>query len=232
VLTDATADMTLALILALMRRVVEGDRLLRRGGFKGWAPEFCLGHDLQGKVLGIYGFGRIGQAVARRALAFGMQVIYSTRTRRELFSDIPQARFVSFDELLASSDVLSIHVPLNPETQHRFDLATLRRMKPGSFIVNTARGQVIVEKDLVQVLREGHLAGAGLDVYEHEPAVEPGLSEMEQVVLLPHLGSATRETRDKMALMVAESVAAFVRGEDPPHRVPELRGTQSDSRSC
>ena len=219
VLTEATADLTLALILAVTRRVVEGDRLVRRGGFAGWAPEFHLGADLQGAVLGIYGLGRIGQAVARRARCFGLELIYHSRTRRPELEAELGLRYVSFEELLSLSDIITIHSPLTPETHQRFNAAAFARMKPGSCLINTARGQVVCEADLADALEQGRLSGAGLDVYEHEPKIEPRLLALEQVVLLPHIGSATRGVRERMALMVADNVLAFVQGRELPNRV-------------
>jgi glyoxylate reductase len=219
VLTEATADLTMALILASTRRLVEGDRLLRQGSFPGWAPEFHLGISLQGAVLGIYGLGRIGQALARRARCFGMEVIYYSRSRRKSLERELGVRYVPFEEMLQQADVVSIHAPLNLETYHRFDRTTFRLMKKGAYLINTARGPIVKEMDLADALAEGHLAGAGLDVYEAEPAIEPRLLQMEQVVLCPHIGSATRSVRDQMALMVADNVLAFAQGRELPNRV-------------
>ncbi|MFH0810910.1 MAG: D-glycerate dehydrogenase [Pseudomonadota bacterium] len=219
VLTDATADLTLALILAVTRRLVEGDRLMRAGGFCGWAPEFHLGESLQGMVLGIFGLGRIGQAVARRATAFGLKIVYSSRSRRPDLEKELGLRFAAFENMLQEADVVSIHVPLTFDTVHVFDRTALRLMKKGAYLINTARGAVIKEMDLVEVLEEGHLAGAGIDVYEAEPAIDHRLLKMDQVVLLPHIGSATTSVREKMALMVAESVAAYAKGERLPNRI-------------
>ncbi|MBU1742212.1 MAG: D-glycerate dehydrogenase [Proteobacteria bacterium] len=219
VLTGATADMTLALILAVMRRLVEGDKLLRAGRFEGVSPLFHLGADLEGKVLGIFGLGRIGQAVAERARPFGMKIIYHNRNRRPEAEERLGARYVSFEDLLAESDVISINAPANPETIGRFDYAAFSRTKKTAYIVNTGRGVIINEADLVRALQEGLIAGAGLDVYEQEPAVDPGLIGLDNVVLAPHLGSATIEVRDRMSLLVAESVVAFLDGREPPHRL-------------
>ncbi len=219
VLTDATADLTMALLLALARRVVEGDRLVRAGGFAGWAPDLLLGRDLKGKVFGIVGPGRIGKAVARRARAFGMTIIATGRSaRHEGDPDDPPR--VSFDELLRRSDVISLHVPLTYETWHLFNPETFARMKPGSFLLNTSRGPVVDEVALTRALEVGPIAGAGLDVYENEPAITPALRDDDRVVLMPHAGSATVETRREMARMVVEDVRRVLTGEKPLRAVP------------
>jgi glyoxylate reductase len=214
VLTDATADLTMALLLAIARRVVEGDRMVRAGAFAGWAPDLLVGRELKGKVLGIVGPGRIGRAVTRRARGFGMTVIAFGRSPRAEDDPEDPAR-VSFEELLRRSDVVSLHVPLNDETRGMFDRDTLSRMKPGSLLINTARGGLIDEAALVVALESGHLGGAGLDVYENEPAVLPALLDNDQVVLMPHAGSATTETRREMARMVVEDVRRVLSGEKP-----------------
>ena len=219
VLTNATADITWALILAVARRVVEGDQLVRQNRWAGWSPTQMLGVDLSGKTLGIIGMGRIGQAVARRAAGFEMTVLYWTRSERPLPSNQTSWQRVPFDELLRRSDFLSLHVPLTPETHHLIAEAALRRMKPTAYRINAARGPVVDEAALVKALREGRLAGAGLDVYEREPEMHPGLRELSQVVLLPHLGSATMETRIKMGLMCVENVLAVLEGKPAPNRV-------------
>ena len=217
VLTDATADLALALILMVTRRLGEGERLLRRGERWSWSMTFHLGGGLGGKTLGVVGLGQIGTATARRCRALGMEVAYTGRRRapadveREL-----EARFLSLEELLAASDVVSLHCPLTPETRHLVDGAALRSMKPSAFLVNTTRGPVVDEGALVEALRAGVIAGAGLDVFEHEPDVHPGLLELENVVLLPHLGSATVETREAMAVLAARNVVAVLAGEAPP----------------
>lgn len=228
VLTEATADLTLALLLAVTRRVVEGDRLVREGKFSGWRPDLLLGVGLSGKKLGVVGFGRIGQAVAKRARSFGLEVLYNSR-RRHLEGEGEGVRFVGdLDELVAQVDFLSLHCPLTPETFHLMDRSRLLRMKPGAFLINVARGEVVDEGALVEVLRSGHLAGAGLDVYEREPLLHPGLAELPNVVLLPHLGSATRETREAMADLVVDNVLAVLEGKPPltpvagPNFPPEL----------
>lgn len=221
VLTEATADLAWALILATVRRLPQAERSLRAGEFHGWGFWDYLGGDLYGRTLGIFGKGRIGRAVARRAGSFGMRVVYHSRTR------IPpkeEARLgaepVSFDELLARSDVLTLHAPLTPETRHAIGREALGRMKPGAYLVNTARGALVDEAALVEALREGRLAGAGLDVYEREPKVTPGLLELPNVVLLPHVGSATHETRTRMAMVAARNVHAVLSGLPPLTPVP------------
>jgi len=214
VLTDATADLTMALLLALARRVVEGDRMVRAGGFAGWSPDLLLGKELKGKVLGIFGPGRIGKAVARRARAFGMTVIAAGRSARA-DDDPDDPPRLSFDELLRRSDVVSLHVPLTEETRGLFDRDTLARMKPGALLINTARGGLVDETALVVALESGHLGGAALDVYENEPAVLPALLDDDRVVLMPHAGSATVETRREMARMVVEDVRRVLSGERP-----------------
>ena len=222
VLTDATADLTMALLLALARRVVEGDRLVRAGGFAGWAPDLLLGADLKGKTLGIVGPGRIGRAVTRRARAFGMTAIAFGRTARDE-NDPDDPPRVSFDELLRRSDVVSLHLPLSAETRAMFDLATFSRMKPGSFFLNTSRGGLMDEAALVRALDEGLIAGAGLDVYENEPAITPGLRDHDRTILMPHAGSATLETRREMARMAVEDVRRVLTGERPLRAVVEPR---------
>ena len=219
VLTDATADMTLALLLALARRVVEGDQLVRSGDFAGWEPELLLGSDLKGKIFGVLGPGRIGRAVARRARAFGMTVIACGRSPRDEDDPDDPSR-VSFDECLRRSDVVSIHLPLNEETRHLFNAETFAKMKPGSWLLNTARGAIVDEAALVRALEEGPLAGAGLDVFENEPAVTAALLESHRVVVTPHVGSATHETRREMARMVVEDVRRVLSGEKPLRAVP------------
>lgn len=219
VLTEATADIAMALILCVARRIVEGDRLVRNGEFKGFYPTFFLGVDLENKVLGIYGLGRIGKAVARKAVSFGLRIIYHDLEPFEKESlDFP-AQHVSFDDLLRKSDFLSIHALLSEETQHRFTRKEFREMKKGAFLINAARGPLVKEEDLVYALKNSWIAGAGLDVYEFEPKVHPDLIGLENVVLLPHIGSATIEVREKMSLLVADNLIAFFRGESPPNKV-------------
>ncbi len=220
VLTDATADLTWALILAVTRRVVEADGYLRAGRFHGWSPELLLGAGLSGRTLGILGYGRIGRAVAVRASAFGMRVVYSEPHQPAAVS--PHADYLPLDELLPQSHVLSVHCPLTPETHHLLDAERLAQLPRGAFVVNTARGPIVDEAALVDALERGILAGAGLDVYENEPVVHPGLVRLHQVVLLPHLGSATLEARSAMAGLAVANVAAVLAGREPP--APVVRG--------
>jgi glyoxylate reductase len=219
VLTDATADLTMALLLALTRRIIEGDRIVRAGGFAGWAPDLLLGTELKGKTLGIAGPGRIGRAVARRAKAFGMSVIAFGRSPRDEGDPDDPSR-VSFEELLRRSDVISIHLPLTEETRRLFRMETFAKMKPGSYLLNTARGQIVDEVALIRAIDSGQVAGAGLDVFENEPGITPGLLDEDRVVLMPHAGSATLETRREMARMVVEDVRRVLSGEKPLHPVP------------
>jgi glyoxylate reductase len=227
VLTDATADLAWTLILSVVRRVVEGDRMVREGHFERWSPFMLLGHAVAGSTLGIIGMGRIGQAVARRALGWDMRVIY-TRRRGPLPEDaIPAGAQWGYrdriEDLLREADIVSLHVPLLPETHHLIGARELALMRPGSYLVNTARGPVIDEVALVDALRRGHLAGAGLDVYEREPELTTGLAELPNAVLLPHLGSATVEARGRMAELAALNAIAAVRGGPVPHVVnPEV----------
>ena len=218
-LTDAVADLALALLLALARRTIEGDRMVRSGRFAGWAPDLLLGAELRGRVLGIFGPGRIGRAVARRAKSFGMTVIATGRTARDE-QDPDDPPRVSFEELLRRADVVSIHVPLTPETRGLFGTETLAKMKKGSYLLNTARGPIVVETALAEAVASGHLAGAGLDVYENEPGITPAVLDDDRIVLMPHAGSATVETRREMARMVAEDVRRVLSGEKPLRPAP------------
>jgi len=218
VLTEASADLTWALILSVTRRVLEGDRMTRAGEFAGWAPQLLLGTELYGKTLGIVGLGRIGRAVARRARGFGLQVCYTGRSEKPA-QESEGARYVGLEELLRSSDLVCLHCPLTPETRHLLDAERLGWLKPSAYLINMARGPVVDEAALVAALREGRLAGAGLDVYEREPQLEPGLAELDSVVLLPHLGSATRETRLAMAQIVADNLRDHLAGRPPRTRV-------------
>jgi len=219
VLTDATADLTWALILAVARRLREGDALARSGEWVGWHPRQLLGVELRGATLGIVGLGRIGEAVARRAIGFGMGVIYHGRSPRPDLETRLGVRRFPLGRLLERSDVVSIHVPLTDETRHLIGEAEIARMKPGAILVNTARGPIVDEAALARALERGHLFGAGLDVYEDEPEIHPGLRASERTVLLPHLGSATTATREAMARRVAGNVRAVLEGEPPPNRV-------------
>jgi glyoxylate reductase len=245
VLTDAVAEFTWALIFAVTRRIGEGERLVRRGGWKGWALDFMLGMELRGKQLGIIGRGRIGQAVAARAAAFGVDAVFATRpssgastSARPHFDSskrgqsrvtvtglrakrgqsrvtVTGLREMSMDELLVSSDIISIHTPLTPTTKHLIDKRALARMKRSAYLVNTARGPVVDEEALAWALKEHLISGAALDVYEREPEVFPALLELENVVLAPHLGSATRETRTAMAELAVKNAVAVLYGKPP-----------------
>jgi glyoxylate reductase len=209
VLTDATADLTLALIMDITRRVTEGDRLIRRGGWKGWALDFMLGNELSGKTLGIIGYGRIGRAVAARAVPFGLRVIHSD------VQAVPGSGAIPVDRLLATSDIVSVHCPLTPETRHMINQAALARMKRSAYLINTSRGSVVDEAALVWALKNGIISGAALDVYEEEPLVHSDLMTLENVVLAPHLGSATTETRTAMADLAVRNVIAVLTGQAP-----------------
>jgi len=218
VLTDATADLAFALILAVARRVVEGDRMTREGRFRFWSPMHFLGTQVSGKVLGIIGLGRIGQAVAKRARGFDMKVLYYSRSRPDPQTEAALGvAFAPLDELLAQSDFVSLHVPLTPDTRHLIGARELSLMKPSAFLINTARGPVVDEHALVAALQAGRLRGAGLDVYENEPQLAPGLADLTNVVLLPHVGSATIETRTRMAEMAVDNLLAGLQGQRPPH---------------
>jgi glyoxylate reductase len=219
VLTDATADMTFALLLAVARRLVEGDRIVREGRFPGWAPLFHLGLDVTGRTLGLVGGGRIAHAVARRAKGFSMRVLYAARSRKPALEEAGAA-LCDRERLLAESDFVSVHVALVPETRHIIDEAALRRMKKTAVLINTTRGPTVDERALVRALSEGWIAGAGLDVFEEEPALAPGLALLPNVVLAPHTGSATHGTRTAMGLLAATGVLALLRGEKPAHWVP------------
>lgn len=227
VLTEATADLTWALLLAVGRRIVEGDQLVRSGAWTGWAPTQLVGADFRGRILGIVGLGRIGKAVARRARGFGMEVVYCNRRRlaESEEAEIP-ARYLPLEELLAASDFVSLHCPLNAESYHLLGPEQIARMKQSAYLINVARGPVVDEAALVEALRAGRIAGAAFDVYEHEPRLTPGLAELNNVVLAPHLGSASVQTRNQMAVMTARNLLAGLRGELPPWCVnPEAQRT-------
>ena len=211
VLTDATADLTWALILGITRRIGEGERLIRRGEWRGWTFDFMLGAELRGKQLGIVGYGGIGRAVAARGRVFGMRIAYTSRTPK----NDPDAEAMALDRLLATSDVVSLHCPLTSETRHLIDQPALARMKRSAYLINTSRGPVVDEKALAWALRTRLIAGAGLDVFEAEPKVEPELLTLENVMLVPHLGSGTVETRTAMADLAVRNVAAVLSGQDP-----------------
>lgn len=230
VLTEATADIAFALLLAVARRIVEAHQLTLSGGFKGWEPNLLVGQDLCGKTVGIVGMGRIGAAFARRCRGFDLRVLY-TKSRR--LDPTDEARlgvhYRPLDELLAESDFVSLHVPLNPKTHHLLDRRRLSLMKPHAILINTARGPVIDEAALVDLLKQGRIGGAGLDVYEREPQLTPGLWESGRVVLLPHIGSATEGTRDRMAMMTVEALRACFSGGRPEFLVPEWRAHLADT---
>jgi glyoxylate reductase len=211
VLTDSVADFTWALLLAVTRRLAEGERLLRRGEWKGWALDFMLGSELRGKQLGLVGLGRIGRAVAARAPAFGMRVAYTSRSDTAFAGGERQ----SLDRLLNTSDVVSLHVPLAADTRHLIDKRALARMKRSAYLVNTSRGPVVDEEALAWALGQHLLAGAALDVYENEPAVHPDLLRLENVLLVPHMASGTTETRTAMADLAVENVLAVLAGRPP-----------------
>ena len=215
VLTDATADLTWTLILACARRLVEAIDLVRSGQWHGWHPELLLGVELRGRTLGLFGAGRIGQAVGRRAVPFGLRIIYAARTPKPDFERDTGAVGVEWPRLLAESDILSLHVPSTPETKGIVNSDTLRQMKPGAILVNTARGDLIREEALAIALDEGRLGAAGLDVYADEPAIHPRLRAVPRTVLLPHIGSATDDTRRQMAAIAVANVQAVLRGEAP-----------------
>lgn len=215
VLTEATADLTWALILAAARRVGEAERALRTGSWNGWGPMQFLGHDVSGKTLGIVGAGRIGSAVARRAAGFAMRIVYTHPRVHPVLENECRAERLPLDVLLAQSDVVSLHVYLDAQTVHLIGTRELSLMKPTAILVNTSRGPVIDEAALVRALREGTIAGAGLDVYEDEPRLAAGLIELENVVLLPHIGSGTVETRSRMAELAAHNVIAVLNGQRP-----------------
>jgi glyoxylate reductase len=221
VLTEDTADMTLALMLAVPRRLSEGERLMRSGQWDGWSPTSMLGHRIWGKRLGIVGMGRIGQAVARRAKAFGLSIHYHNRNQLPSYveDELEATYWESLDQMLARMDIVSINCPHTPGTFHLLNSRRLKLMQKHSYIVNTSRGEVVDENALTRMLRAGDIAGAGLDVFEHEPAVNPKLLELDNVVLLPHMGSATIEGRIDMGEKVLINIKTFVDGHTPPDRV-------------
>ena len=219
VLTDATADLTWALLLATARRVVEGDALIRSGRWTGWSPTQLLGADVSGKTLGIIGMGRIGQAVARRAVGFRMPVRYHTRQPLATSSLSREWEHRSLRDLLGEADVVTIHVPLTPATQHLIGARELAWMRPTAYLINTARGPIIDEWALADALKLGIIAGAGLDVYEREPAIHSAMAQLKQVVLLPHLGSATLHARVQMGLVCLENIHAVLNGRPAPNHV-------------
>jgi len=224
VLTDSTADMAWALLFSVARRIVEGDKLTRAGKFTGWAPMLLLGGDIIGKTLGIIGAGRIGTAMAVRSRGWCMRVLYTTQTSRNaVLEEMLGAKRVDLKTLLRESDFVSIHTPLSEKTKHVISANELSMMKKTAYLINTARGAVVDEVALVNALKNKQIAGAGLDVYEEEPKLKPGLAELDNVVLAPHLGSATVETRTKMSLMAAENIVAVLNNQKPNNCVnPEV----------
>ena len=220
VLTDATADLTWALLLATARRIVEGDALVRSGRWTGWSPTQLLGAEVSGKTLGIIGMGRIGQAVAGRAMGFRMPVRYHTSQPIIALSLPGEWEYRTLQDLLGEADIVTIHVPLTPATHHLIGARELAWMKPTAFLLNTARGSIIDEGALVDALKTGVIAGAGLDVYEQEPAMHSGLAQLKQVVLLPHLGSATLHARVQMGLVCLENIQAVLDGHPALNRIP------------
>jgi glyoxylate reductase len=226
VLTDTTADLTWGLLLSLARRIPEGDRYVRSNKWHVWEPMFLLGRDAYNQTLGLIGMGRIGQAVARRARGFGMRLLYHNRQRLEhtLEAEL-SATWVELPTLLQQADFVSLHVPLTAATTHLIGQAELRLMQPTAYLINTARGPVVDEAALIRALQEGWIAGAALDVFEYEPRVPQALRELETVVLVPHIGSASVATRTKMAVMAAQNLVTALGGERPPHVVnPEVYG--------
>jgi glyoxylate reductase len=224
VLTETTADFAWTLLMAAARRVVEGDKFARAGKFKSWGPKMFLGYDVYGKTLGLIGLGRIGQAVARRAAGFSMRVVFydSEPIPEQITKDLGVTR-LPLDEVLRISDFISLHVPLFPETHHLLNDRTFALMKPNCIVINTSRGPVVDEKALARAVKDRRIAGAGLDVFEREPDIEPALLEMENVVLAPHIASASHETRLKMCMMAADNLLAVLKGQRPPNLVnPEV----------
>ncbi|NOZ67624.1 MAG: D-glycerate dehydrogenase [Alphaproteobacteria bacterium] len=223
VLTEDTADMTLALMLAVPRRLIEGERLLQSGEWAGWAPTGIQGSRIWGKRLGIIGMGRIGQAVARRAKAFGLSIHYHNRhrTSSDIEEELEATYWESLDQMLARMDIISVNCPHTPATYHLLSARRLKLMQKHAFIINTSRGEVIDENALIRMLAAGELAGAGLDVFENEPAVNPKLLDMPSVVALPHMGSATTEGRNDMGEKVLINIKTFTDGHNPPDRVLE-----------
>ncbi|MCP4344210.1 MAG: D-glycerate dehydrogenase [Desulfobacterales bacterium] len=223
VLTNATAEIAFALLINLTRKIIEADKFTRDGKFIGWDPLLLMGDELKGKTIGIIGLGRIGQDMALKCRAFGMNIIYHNRKPADKKTENAlSAKYRQIDELLELSDVISIHTPLNQETHHLVNDDAFEKMKHGVYIINTSRGELIHEEALVRALQSGKVKGAGLDVYEFEPKVTKELLSMENVVLLPHIGSATIETRSKMSEMVAKNVIAALKGKKPANIVPEL----------
>lgn len=233
VLTDTTADLTWALLLGVARRIGEAESYMRAGKYRIWGPELFLGHDVspgssgKAKTLGIIGFGRIGRAVARRAIGFDMRVLTCSPEREEI-EQWPGVEYADLDTLLRESDFVTLHAPYNASTHHLIDEHALRLMKPSAYLVNVARGELVEERALVRALNERWIAGAALDVYEHEPAMVQGLEDCRNALLVPHIGSASHDTRDRMATMAAENALAHLRGEPAPNAVnPQVYGGEA-----
>ena len=223
VLTNATADLTFSLILGTARRLIEADAYLRSGKWNGWDPLLLLGGDVSGKTLGIVGLGRIGKAVAERAKGFGMEVIYNSKSKFQGDEEFLGIQFVSFKELLKRSDFVTLHTPYTEETHHLIGRQELELMKPSAYLINTARGQIVNEIELIEGLKEGLIAGAGLDVYYTEPKVNKELAKLYNVILLPHIGSASLDTRTNMAIIAAENLKNALFGNRPAHIInPEI----------
>ncbi len=223
VLTEATADLTWALLLAVSRRIVEGHQIMATDNFPGWDPLYLLGAEIYGKTIGIVGMGRIGSAVARRASAWNMPILYTSRSPKPTIEQKLGARRVSLEELVHNADFISIHTPLTPETHHLFNTNIFRQMKPTAYLINTARGPIVDENALVTALRNHWIAGAALDVFENEPHPHPALKNFPNVVMTPHIGSATVETRNRMAELAAQNLIACLQGKQPPAIVnPEV----------
>jgi glyoxylate reductase len=220
VLTETVAEFAVGLIFAITKRIVEADEFTRRGKFVGWAPMLFLGSDLKEKTLGIIGLGRIGGEVARRMHdGFDMNIVYYDAKRNEELEKIYKVKYVDLETLLKTSDIVSVHVPLLPTTRHLIDAAKIKMMKPTAYLINTSRGPVIDEAALVEALRNKVIRGAAIDVYEKEPVLTPGLAELDNIVITPHIASASLETRSKMAEMAAENIIAALEGETPPNLV-------------
>ncbi|MFX0050200.1 MAG: 2-hydroxyacid dehydrogenase [Candidatus Hermodarchaeota archaeon] len=224
VLTNATADLVWGLILSVTRRIIEGDKICRDNAFPGWLPEYLLGFEVTGKTLGIIGLGRIGTAVVKRAIGFDMKVLYYSRSRKkEIEKKFGLTFKENLDDLLKEADIISLNLPYTHETQNMISKRELSLMKSSAFLINTARGKLVNEKDLITALKQKKIAGAGLDVFYDEPHISKELRELSNVVLTPHIGSATIKARNAMAKIVAENILAMERGEQPPNLIPEMK---------
>ncbi|TYB31445.1 MAG: D-glycerate dehydrogenase [Candidatus Mcinerneyibacterium aminivorans] len=220
VLTNATSEIAFGLMISIMRRIVEGDKYVRKNNFNGWRPKLLIGEELKNKTVGIFGMGRIGKAFAKKCNGFDMNIIYHDRNQLNPEEEKKyNAKFVSFLELIKKSDIISIHAPLTEETKHSFTEDTFDKMKNGTYIINTGRGAVIKESDLVKALKEKKIKAAGLDVYEHEPEIHNELIDMENVVLLPHIGSASKYAREEMSRMAAQAIVDVYKGIAPENKI-------------